>query len=163
MPNKTVLHTEVNINQFVQWLQRTAVSCTVLGQPLQGAPIQHSWILNDISRNCLLGHKQKIATFLMRTFTCRSTFLYAPQAHIPDSVKVLSFVFSPLWDRCVMYFLTYNFKMIHTGLRDPDLAYCRNRIRFDSRLWPQRNCMFMNSASDLGWSIQKKYPAQELF
>jgi hypothetical protein len=41
MPNKTVLHTEVNKNQFVQWLQRTAGSCAILGQPLQGvAPTQ---------------------------------------------------------------------------------------------------------------------------
>ncbi len=27
-------------------------------------------------RNCLLGHRKKITQFLMRTFTCRSTFLY---------------------------------------------------------------------------------------
>jgi hypothetical protein len=27
-------------------------------------------------RNCLLGHRKKIAKFLMRTFTYRSTFLY---------------------------------------------------------------------------------------
>jgi hypothetical protein len=33
-------------------------------------------ILNDIGRNSLLGNKKKIAKFLMRTFTCRSTFLY---------------------------------------------------------------------------------------
>jgi hypothetical protein len=32
--------------------------------------------LNDIGRNCLLGNRKKIAKFLMRTFTCRSTFLY---------------------------------------------------------------------------------------
>ncbi len=31
--------------------------------------------MNDISRICLLGHRKKIATFLMRTFSCRSTFL----------------------------------------------------------------------------------------
>ena len=36
------------------------------------------WILNDISRNFLLGSRKKIAKWgLMRTFTCRSTFLYA--------------------------------------------------------------------------------------
>jgi hypothetical protein len=28
------------------------------------------------SRNCLLGKRKKIAKFFMRTFTCRSTFLY---------------------------------------------------------------------------------------
>jgi hypothetical protein len=32
--------------------------------------------LNDIGRNCLLGNRKKIAKFFMRTFTCRSTFLY---------------------------------------------------------------------------------------
>ncbi len=36
----------------------------------------YSWILNDISRNFLLGNRKKIAKFLMRTFTYRSTFLY---------------------------------------------------------------------------------------
>jgi hypothetical protein len=29
-----------------------------------------------IGRNCLLGNGKKIAKFSMRTFTCRSTFLY---------------------------------------------------------------------------------------
>jgi hypothetical protein len=29
-----------------------------------------------IGRNCLLGNGKKIAKFLMRTFTYRSTFLY---------------------------------------------------------------------------------------
>jgi hypothetical protein len=37
----------------------------------------NSWIWNDIGRNCLLGHRKKKPKFLMRTFTCRSTFLYA--------------------------------------------------------------------------------------
>jgi hypothetical protein len=32
--------------------------------------------LNDIGRNSWLGNRKKIAKFLMRTFTCRSTFLY---------------------------------------------------------------------------------------
>jgi hypothetical protein len=34
-------------------------------------------ILHNITRNCLLGKRKKIAKFLMRTFTYRSTFLYA--------------------------------------------------------------------------------------
>jgi hypothetical protein len=38
--------------------------------------ITNSWIFSDIGRNCLLGSRKKIAKFLMRTFTCRSTFLY---------------------------------------------------------------------------------------
>jgi hypothetical protein len=32
--------------------------------------------LNDIGRNSSLGYSKKIAKFLMRTFACRSTFLY---------------------------------------------------------------------------------------
>jgi hypothetical protein len=36
----------------------------------------NSWILNDIGRISLLGSRKKIAKFLMRTFTCRSAFLY---------------------------------------------------------------------------------------
>jgi hypothetical protein len=32
--------------------------------------------LNDIGRNSSLGNSKKIAKFLMRTFACRSTFLY---------------------------------------------------------------------------------------
>ncbi len=39
---------------------------------------QH-WVLDYIGRNSLLGNSKKIAKFLMRTFTCRSTFLYAPK------------------------------------------------------------------------------------
>ena len=35
-----------------------------------------SKILNDIGRNSLLGSRKKIAKLLMRTFTCRSIFLY---------------------------------------------------------------------------------------
>jgi hypothetical protein len=32
--------------------------------------------IDDLGRNSLLGKSKKIAKFLMRTFTCRSTFLY---------------------------------------------------------------------------------------
>jgi hypothetical protein len=32
--------------------------------------------LNDLGRNSLLGERKKIAKFLKRTFTYRSTFLY---------------------------------------------------------------------------------------
>jgi hypothetical protein len=39
--------------------------------------VSNSSILNDISRNFLLGSRKKIAKCLMRTFSCRSTFLYA--------------------------------------------------------------------------------------
>jgi hypothetical protein len=43
-----------------------------------------------MGRNCLLGHRKKIAKFLMRTFTCRSTFLYGlnlSSTNGPDQLK----------------------------------------------------------------------------
>jgi hypothetical protein len=43
--------------------------------------------LNDIGRNCLLGYRKKIAKFLMRTFTCRSTFLYGNFHTRPQSIE----------------------------------------------------------------------------
>ena len=51
------------------------------------------WIWNDIGRNFLLGHRKEIAKFLMKTFTCRSTFLYGSgtltgrQCTVPFSVQ----------------------------------------------------------------------------
>jgi hypothetical protein len=39
--------------------------------------VPNSCILNVVGRNSLLGNRKKIAKFLMGTFTCRSTFLYA--------------------------------------------------------------------------------------
>jgi hypothetical protein len=43
--------------------------------------------LNDIGRNCLLGYRKKIAKFLMRTFTCRSTFLYGKIAYFKGNMS----------------------------------------------------------------------------
>jgi hypothetical protein len=43
--------------------------------------------LNDIGRNSLLGKRKKIAKFLMRTFTYRSTFLYAGAPKIRHCTK----------------------------------------------------------------------------
>jgi hypothetical protein len=40
--------------------------------------------LNDIGRNSLLGKRKKIAKFLMRTFTYRSTFLYGHKGRKKD-------------------------------------------------------------------------------
>jgi hypothetical protein len=57
------------------------------GSPCVGRP--HSWIWNYIGRNCLMGHRKKIAKSLMRTFTCRSTFLYVlhPRITIMPCIK----------------------------------------------------------------------------
>jgi hypothetical protein len=49
--------------------------------------------LNDIGRNCLLGHRKKMAKFLMGTFTCRSTFLYDENYGL--DVPVMNWAFKP--------------------------------------------------------------------
>ncbi len=45
--------------------------------------VSNSWILNDIGRHFMLGNRKKIAKCLMRTSTCRSTFLYGPASLSP--------------------------------------------------------------------------------
>jgi hypothetical protein len=52
--------------------------------------------LNDIGRNCLLGNRKKIAKFLMRTFTCRSTFLYGTDELLVPLVliKIIFYLFA---------------------------------------------------------------------
>ncbi len=54
----------------------TAPSCFCVCSFWFWGEVSNSWILNDIGRNSLLGNRKKIAKFLMRTFTCCSTFLY---------------------------------------------------------------------------------------
>ncbi len=53
-----------------------APSCVCLCSFCYWWEVSNSWILNDIGRNFLLWKRKKIAKFSMRTFTCRSTFLY---------------------------------------------------------------------------------------
>jgi hypothetical protein len=53
---------------------------------------------NDIGRNFLLGNRKQTAKFLMRTFTCRSTFLYALNLlflHLLSRFIILTFTFLP--------------------------------------------------------------------
>jgi hypothetical protein len=54
--------------------------------------------LNDTGRNCLLGNRKKIAKFLMRTFTCRSTFIYDSKPHnkIEDLIQKMKEVMGSL-------------------------------------------------------------------
>ncbi len=49
--------------------------------------------LNDICRNSLLGNRKKIAKFLMRTFTCRSTFLYDLNHTTAPKLNIVSLPF----------------------------------------------------------------------
>ncbi len=52
----------------------SALSCFCLCYFCISGEVSNSCILNDIGRN---RNRRKISKFLMRTFTCRSTFLYA--------------------------------------------------------------------------------------
>jgi hypothetical protein len=64
--------------------------------------------LNDIGRNCLLGNRKKIAKFIMRTFACRSTFLYGPRHRLRKSVNksnVCNLFECPLANPTVIFFL----------------------------------------------------------
>ncbi len=49
---------------------------------------------NYIGWNCLLGHKKKIAKFLLRTSTCRSTFLYGFE------IRALTMLTRHVWIPC---------------------------------------------------------------
>jgi hypothetical protein len=48
--------------------------------------------LNDIGRNFLLGSRKKLAKCIMRTFTCRSTFLYVWGVPVAASKMIVRFV-----------------------------------------------------------------------
>ncbi len=54
----------------------SAPSCVSLCSFCFWGEVSNSWILNNTGRNSLLGNRKKIAKFFMRTFTCRSAFLY---------------------------------------------------------------------------------------
>ncbi len=49
-----------------------------------------------IGRNCLLGNGKKIAKFLMRTFACRSTFLYGCCCWGIVSIRLERIIYQPL-------------------------------------------------------------------
>jgi hypothetical protein len=71
-----------------------------------------SKILNDMGRNSLLGNRKKIAKFLMRTFTCCSTFLYGnEQANdlvcYEKAKRQLREFFCKGWERCTLLFLSH--------------------------------------------------------
>ncbi len=96
-----------NISDPAQWLHR------VWGRGDDGnywhnKPM-NSRILNDIGRNSLLGKRKKIAKFLMRTFTYRSTFLYGPNRrskclamHLP-SRNAKCFIIDFMIERCEIF------------------------------------------------------------
>ena len=61
--------------------------------------ITNSWIFSDIGRNYLLGSRKKIVKFLMRTFTCRSTFLNG--AHVKKIWFSRIILISLRWVKCL--------------------------------------------------------------
>ncbi len=63
----------------------------------EGGEVYNDWILNDMGRNSLLGNRKKIANVLMRTFTCRSTFLYVVDSHWLFLPETPCFLVSAEW------------------------------------------------------------------
>jgi hypothetical protein len=90
---------------------RNTGSVSTHGVPAGGGMGPHL-NLNDIGRNCLLGNRKKIAKFLMKTFTCRSTFLYAfnePANSFYQTARVLlsrvSYIWSHIFSENLVNFL----------------------------------------------------------
>ncbi len=65
-----------NIQERKKHQKKETSGCFCLFSFVFWGEVSNSWILNDIDRNFLLGKRKKLAKCLMRTFTCRSTFLY---------------------------------------------------------------------------------------
>ncbi len=70
-----------NVQQGKRHQNKETSGCFCLSSFCFWGEVSNSWILNDIGRNFLLGNGKKIAKCLMRTFTCRSTFLYGRVWH----------------------------------------------------------------------------------
>ncbi len=84
MMGKDIRKTRHQISKFPMAICVTdlpAPSCFCLCFLCFWGEVSMSWILNDIGRNSLLGNGKKLAKFLKRTFTCRSTFLYGISCH----------------------------------------------------------------------------------
>ncbi len=62
--------------------------------------VSNSWILNDIGRKFLLRNRKKLAKSVMKTFTCRSTFLYAGGVPWEGWVWCCGHHISPSWQHC---------------------------------------------------------------
>jgi hypothetical protein len=70
-----------NVQEGKRHQKKETSSCYCLCSLCFWGEVSNSRILTVISRNFLLGSRKKIAKFLMRTFTCCSTFLYG-QGHL---------------------------------------------------------------------------------
>jgi hypothetical protein len=71
------LHRIQNVQEGKRHQKKRHLAAFVFLPSVFWGEVSNSSILNDISRNFLLGSRNKIAKCLMRTFTCRPTFLYA--------------------------------------------------------------------------------------
>ncbi len=81
-----------NVQEEKRHQKKETTSCFCICSFCFWGEVFNSWILNDIGRNFLLGNRKKIAKSLMRTFTCRSTFLYVLNWRKTGDKKVKIFV-----------------------------------------------------------------------
>jgi hypothetical protein len=65
-----------NVQEEKRHQKKETSSCFCLCSFCFWKEVSNSLIWNDIGRHFLLGNRKKISKCLMRTFTCRSTFLY---------------------------------------------------------------------------------------
>ncbi len=80
----------------------------------------NSWIFNDIGRNCLLGIRKKIAKFLMRTFTGRSTSFYGVDIWSVFRFGLYTVVFRTIWILIwVVFDCAQQFFQLHNYLQIP--------------------------------------------
>jgi hypothetical protein len=75
--------------------------------------------LNEIGRNSLLVKRKKIAKFLMRTFTCLSTFLYG---NTEPNRKIFIFGFVNKSLRFVIFLFASGLKFWLAGADDASIV-----------------------------------------
>ncbi len=98
--------------------------------------------LIDIGRNCLLGNKKKIAKFLMRTFTYRSTFLYGSMAHC--LVKQIHFLTHKFQDPSLCSSTSAGF-ITEIGRKGKNMAlipYIQRNGKQKNDFFPSTCCLF---------------------
>ncbi len=100
-----------NVQEGKRHQKKEKSSCFCLYSFCFWGEVSDNWILNDIGRNFLLRNRKKIAKCLMRTFTCRSTFLYEIIRR-PLSFSFHAHVYNFI--NCILYFCYWIWKTVHT-------------------------------------------------
>ncbi len=91
--NKRRLQRIQNVQEGKRHQKKRHLAAFVFVPSIFWGEVFNSLILNDISRNFLVGSRKKIAKCLMMRFTCCSTFLYAKKSSMPMKID-------SLFDKC---------------------------------------------------------------